>query len=303
MVLRAEGNRTGSGPAPASVHDVPDGRGLSASGPREPSTPIEGGVLEDRNRLIQDNLHLVVTIAREFRGRGLELDDLRGEGTLGLIRAAERFDPRFGTRFSSYATYWVREAIRSAVMNTAATIRLPAHLFRLMSKWRQAERRFRQRRDRSPTFDEVAAILGLSAAQKSLIVRALQAGRLKLESCYMVESGSRLSDEVVDRYGPIDERLEADEERAAAFRLMGSLDDHELAILKLHYGLEGESLSLREIGQRLGVSGEWVRTIERRALGKLGRGLDDPAVGSRLRSWKPDSRSGASRNRGLDRPS
>jgi RNA polymerase primary sigma factor len=285
MELRAEGNRQGPDPASASVHDDPDWRGLSHAERREQSTPIEGGVLEARNRLVQANLQLVVTIAREFVGRGLELDDLTGEGNLGLIRAAERFDPRLGTRFRSYAACWVREAIRSAVMNTAATIRVPAHLFKLMSKWRRAERRLRQRCHRSPTFEEVAAILGLSEARKSLVARALQAGQVKLECCYGFESGSRLSDEVTDGHGPIDEWLEADDERAAAFRRMGSLDDHERAILRLCYGLEGEGLTFREIGDRLGVSGEWVRRIERRAVRKLGRDQDDPVDVSRLRGW------------------
>ena len=90
--------------------------------------------------MIRANLRLVVKIARDYAGRGMSLDDLIGEGNLGLIRAAEDFDPRFGTRFSTYASYWIKQAIRHALTNTTATIRLPAHMVTLLSKWRKAER-------------------------------------------------------------------------------------------------------------------------------------------------------------------
>ena len=125
--------------------------------------------------MVESNLGLVHTIARDFRGRGLELDDLVGEGHLGLFRAAERFDPRFGTRFSTYAAWWIKQAIREALTNTTATIRLPAYMVRLLARWRRAERELP--RGGAPAFDEVATSLGLSEAQKGMVAAALVARR------------------------------------------------------------------------------------------------------------------------------
>ena len=117
--------------------------------------------------MIQANLRLVVKIAREYTGRGMVLEDLIGEGNLGLIRAAEDYDPRFGTRFSTYASYWIKQAIRHALINTTATIRLPAHMIGLLLRWRCAERALSRERGCMPSFDEVAAHLGLTEAQKA----------------------------------------------------------------------------------------------------------------------------------------
>ena len=128
---------------------------------------IAGGDRAARNRMVQAYLGLVVVIARGFKGRGLALDDLVGEGNLGLIRAAERFDPDFGTRFSTYASYWIREAIQDALTNRTATIRLPAHMVKLLARWRRAERTLAREGDHTPDFEEVAGLLGLSERSKS----------------------------------------------------------------------------------------------------------------------------------------
>ena len=141
------------------------------------------GTVEARSRMIQANLRLVVKIARDFVGRGIVFDDdLIGEGNLGLIRAAEEFDPRFKTRFSTYASYWIKQAIRHALINTTSTIRLPAHMVGLLTKWRRAARSLYREEGRAPTFDEDASVLGLSDTQKSLVSKAVQARQLKLES-------------------------------------------------------------------------------------------------------------------------
>ena len=108
-----------------------------------------------RGRLIQANLRLVVKIARDYAGRGMGLEDLIGEGNLGLIRAAEEYDPRFGTRFSTYASYWIKQAIRHALINTTTTIRLPAHMYGLLTRWRRAERSLCRERGSAPSFEEV----------------------------------------------------------------------------------------------------------------------------------------------------
>ena len=143
---------------------------------------IARGDKDARSRMIQANLRLVVKIARDYVGRGMILEDLIGEGNLGLIRAAEEFQPRFGTRFSTYAAYWIKQSIRHALINTTSTIRLPAHMVGLLTKWRRSERALCRELGRTPSFNEVASHLGLSETQKFLVAKALQARQLKLES-------------------------------------------------------------------------------------------------------------------------
>ena len=151
-----------------SAPEVPPARaGLSTQEEHELAARIANGDREARNRLVQANLGLVGTIAREFLGRGLAFEDLVAEGNLGLIRAAEEFDPRFGTRFSTYAAYWIRQAIRHALINTTSTIRLPAHMVGLLTKWRRAERALSREAGRAASFDEIASSLQLSESQKT----------------------------------------------------------------------------------------------------------------------------------------
>jgi RNA polymerase primary sigma factor len=212
----------------------------------------------------------VVKIARDFVGRGIPLDDLIGEGNLGLIRAVEDFDPSFGTRFSTYAGYWIKEAIRHALINTTATIRLPAHMVGLLTKWRRAERMLGREAGCAPTFEEVASSLRLSATQKALVAQALLARQVKLASGMVADSGRGSDDDAIDRHEVPESLLEADDERAMLFRRMKRLDARERAILELRYGLGGgRPLTFKEIGRRLGVTREWVRRIELRALSKL----------------------------------
>ena len=149
--------------------------------------------------MIQANLRLVVKIAREYLGRGMTLDDLIGEGNLGLIRATEEFDPRFGTRFSTYASYWIKQAIRHALINTTATIRLPAHMVGLLTKWRRAERALTREFGYPPTPDQVAVSLGLTDSQKALVEKARRARQLRLESGGGEEGGSWSPDDVAGR--------------------------------------------------------------------------------------------------------
>src|SRR5215469_3002657 len=164
------------------LREIQDDSLLTASEESELAAALARGDSNARSRMIRANLRLVVKIARDYLGRGVVLDDLIGEGNLGLIRAAEEFDPRFGTRFSTYASYWIKQAIRHALINTTTTIRLPAHMVGLLTKWRRAERELSREAGRAPSFDEVAAYLELSEAQRVLVARAQQARQLKLES-------------------------------------------------------------------------------------------------------------------------
>jgi RNA polymerase primary sigma factor len=225
--------------------------------------------------MIEANLRLVVRIARDYVGRGIPLDDLIGEGNLGLIRATQEFDPAFGTRFSTYASYWIKQAIRHALINTTATIRLPAHMVGLMTRWRRAERVLCRELRRAPTFEEVANRLGLSPTQRTLVARAQQARQLKLESGMAGEANRWSPEEAIDGRDQPESALEAEDERARLLSRMDRLDDRERTILTLRYGLEGAApQTLKEIGRRLGVTREWVRKIELRAVRKLD---DEPA--------------------------
>ncbi len=243
---------------------------LTADEERELAVAIERGDDDARSHMIAANLRLVVRIARDYLGRGMSLDDLIGEGNLGLIRAAEDFDPCFGTRFSTYASYWIKQAIRHALINTTATIRLPAHMIGLLTKWRRAERLLTRENGTAPTFDDVASHLGLTEAQKGLVTKARLANQVKLESGVADEDDYWSPDESVDpSFGPSSD-LEASDDRFDLYRRMESLDDRERMILTYRYGLEGvDPLTLKEIGDRLGITREWVRKIEMRAVQKL----------------------------------
>jgi RNA polymerase primary sigma factor len=269
MALTVERNRNVASLAQASLQNIPDRRRLSRSEERELSALIDAGDQAARNQLVQANLGLVVTIAQQFLGRGLELDDLTGEGNLGLIRAAKEFKPEFGTRFSTYAAFWIKQAIRCALINTATTIRLPSHMVRLLTKWRRAERALLKEAGRPPRFEAIASRLRLTEAQKSMVEQALVVGRLKHEGDYCGESGNRLA-EVWDRQTPSEDRAESREEWAVTARRMEYLESRERAVLALRYGLEDESLTFQAIGRRLGLTREGVRKVELRALRKLG---------------------------------
>ena len=207
---------------------------LSAEEERALAEAIARGDQDARSRMIQANLRLVVKIARDYVGRGLVLEDLIGEGNLGLIRAAEEYDPAFGTRFSTYASYWIKQSIRHALTNTTATIRLPAHMVGLLTKWRRTERFLCREQGYSPSFDQVANALGLSEAQRDLVEKARRATQLRLESGGGDDSGSWSPDEsTADEEAPDEAVAAADEQRSLLPRgWRGSTNvsaDHPLA--------------------------------------------------------------------------
>lgn len=231
---------------------------------------IAQGDHDAKNRLIRSNLRLVIKIARDYLGRGLALDDLIGEGNLGLIRAAEEFDPSYGVRFSTYAAHWIKQAIRHALTNTTATIRLPAHMVNLLSKWRKAERALRRELGADPNDDQIADRLGLSAAQREMVRRARRSSRLCRETNGEDQGSAWSADETPDSRESPDAALELAEDRLDVLRRLDRLDDRERMVVALRFGLDGETpLTLKEIGRRLGVTREWVRKIESRAVRKL----------------------------------
>jgi len=264
---------------------------LSAAEERDLAEAIARGDRDARSRMIEANLRLVVKIARDYLGRGMLIDDLIGEGNLGLIRAAEDFDPGFGTRFSTYASYWIKQSIRHALINTSTTIRLPAHMFGLLTKWRRAERLLFRERGGVPSFDEVAAYLGLTENQKGLVAKARRASHLKLEGNLGDEDVSWSLDELMNCSQAPETAMEISEDRTEVLRRLDRLDERERLVISLRFGLQdGAPLTLKEIGRRIGVTREWVRKIEIRAVSKLTAVAAPPSSASSPRSRQPKSR-------------
>lgn len=245
---------------------------LSADDERDLAAAIARGDKAARARMIRANLRLVVRIARDYVGRGLSLGDLVGEGNLGLIRASEEFDPSFGVRFSTYASHWIKQAIRHALINTTAPIRLPAHMVGLLTKWHRAERTLRRDLGHDPEPDRVADALGLSAAQRVMVRRALHSRKIRgaTDGPRGDDDDSWSADEAVDHRDAPDAEVEGAEARAAVRRRLALLDDRERAVVSLRFGLGGDApLTLKEVGRRLGITREWARKIEARAVRKL----------------------------------
>lgn len=261
---------------------------LSAEEERSLAQARERGDSAARSRLIRANLRLVVRIARSFQGRGLPMDDLVGEGNLGLIRAVEQYDPSFGVRFGTYASYWIKQAIREALNQTAATIRLPSHMIDLLNRWRRCEQKMARRLGRPPRFEEVGTEMQLTEVQRRLVERALTTRKMVTESGG--ENGLSLEFEAAVAAQPVGEALETGEQIEAVKARLARLEERERVVIALRFGLDGRPpLTLRQVGDRLGITREWVRKIEQRAVQKLSDGQEGqgctgcPGVAGRAR--------------------
>jgi RNA polymerase primary sigma factor len=233
---------------------------------------IEQGDLAAKDRMICANLRLVVSVARQYQGPGLSFLDLVQEGMLGLIRAVEKFDHRRGFRFSTYATWWIRQAVERARDGKGDTIRLPVNVVRKQRRIARAETQLATALDRSPTDDEVATVAQLTVDEVVAVRDAARAvaslDRRLGDGTDDATFGELLGD---DRPGP-DEVAELTARREALMAALGELGDRERVVVHLRYGLTGgEPAPLREIGRRLGLTPERVRQIESAALHKLGR--------------------------------
>jgi RNA polymerase primary sigma factor len=287
----AESEQSRPGYPPETSQRVPNSPRLSRDQEHELAGLVATGDLDARNQFVLANVPLVIKIARDFQGRGLSLDDLIGEGNLGLIHATKAFEPRFGTRFSTYASYWIKQSIRHALINTTSTIRLPTHMVGILTKWRRAERALASELGKTPGFDEVAAALGLSEAQKLLVADARRALCFGPGSNDKTESGPYDLAKSANRAGSGEGRVEADEAHQMLLQRMHRLEKRECTILKLRFGLEGEDrLTLKEIGRRLGVTREWVRKIELRAIRKLRDDQSVQAIDSKVERVLPARR-------------
>jgi RNA polymerase primary sigma factor len=270
-------NNSLQSPLETYLREINETRLLSASEERKLATAIAAGDVRARDRMIRANLRLVVNIARGYTGKGLGLQDLIEEGNLGLLRAVEGFDPDMGTRFSTYASYWIKQSIKRALINSSKTIRIPAYMVELLSKWRRASTRLSEELNRNPTPDEVARLLGIQKRKLPIIKKAIQIHNASAQSD-QAESGWSLGEMVMDdrRRRPDIELLETDIMNKVQEMLL-ALDDREKQVLRMRFGLENtETHTLKEIGEIMGLTRERVRQIETDALRRLGEGLRDP---------------------------
>lgn len=247
---------------------------LSADQEKELAYKIEEGDSAARDRMVRANLRLVVNIARGYTGKGLALQDLIEEGNLGLLRAVEGFDPGMNTRFSTYASYWIKQSIKRALVNTAKTIRIPAYMVELLAKWRRATNKLTDELGRVPTHEETARLLGLPKKKLSIIKKAIRVYNSAPQTDQA--DGSWSIDEMVEdgrSKAPDLEMVESDD-LTHVLHMLDKMDKREATVLRMRFGLDAdEPKTLKEIGESLGLTRERVRQIESEALAKLSESI------------------------------
>src|SRR5437660_1230291 len=211
---------------------------LGAEEERQLAYRIEDGDTEARDHMVRANLRLVVNIARRYAGKGLGLQDLIEEGNLGLLRAVEGFDPSMNTRFSTYASYWIKQSIKRALVNTAKTIRIPAYMVELLAKWRRASAKLQDELGRPPTHEEVARALELPKKKLNIIKKAIRVYNSAPQTD-QAETGWSLDERLMDGHTqtPNTEMVEADDLHHV-LDLLDKMDKREAAVVRMRFGLD-----------------------------------------------------------------
>src|SRR3984893_18122810 len=247
---------------------------LTADQEKDLARKIGEGSTEARDQMVRANLRLVVNVARGYTGKGLALQDLIEEGNLGLLRAVEGFDPSMNTRFSTYASYWIKQSIKRALVNTAKTIRIPAYMVELLAKWRRATAKLQEELGRAPTQEEVARSLNLPKKKLSIIKKDIRVYNSAPQSD-QAEAGWSLDEMLMDGHTkPPDTEMSEADDLHQVLDMLDKMDKREATVLRMRFGLDDEEpKTLKEIGERLGLTRERVRQIESEALSKLSESM------------------------------
>lgn len=243
---------------------------LTADEERQLARKARRGDRKAREKLISSNLRLVVSVAKDYVRSGLPLLDLIEEGNLGLLKAVERFSPEAGYRFSTYATWWIKQAIRRALTNTSKTVRFPAYMAELVSQWKAAEDELTTKLGRKPRTDELLKRVKISPEKVPLIKRVISASQSSGRAISL-DVLSSVSDSIPDTRTEKPEQEVFDRaEKERIRKLLDAIDDREAKVLNLRYGLgDNTPMTLEQVGEKLGLTRERVRQIERDALKKL----------------------------------